>query len=247
MQGRPNKLLHAICEDARRFTVLAVPHRARNNFLFDGAITSMVRYPNLHVLIVLGVLPLVGCGSVPSLNDVDPNNLQPTQAMLLFSAGASSPCKVNSAQMVLKSSTAPAALLRGEAVFQLNNAYIASAFPGEYANVLSIVVAPGTYDFWVSSVNPFLHYPDPVFSKPFAVESKEVVYIGEVFTQGCGGDVRIEIRDRSTRDIEYLQSKYPKARESRPKTRLLQMKPQSHGASVTLKEAGDASKAQLLN
>jgi len=201
----------------------------------------MVRSPKLHALIFLAALPLVGCGSVPSLDDVDPNNLQPTQAMLLFSAGASSPCKVNTAQMVLKNSTAPAALLRGEAVFQLNNAHIASAFPGEYANVLSIVVAPGTYDFWLSSANAFFHYPDPVFSKSFAIESKEVVYIGEVFTQGCGGDVRIEIRDRSTRDIEYLQSKYPKARELRPKTRLLQMKPQSHGASLALNEAGATS------
>jgi len=170
--------------------------------------------------LLLGRFTLGGCAK--TLGEVDPRSLQADQAVLLFSTGASYTCEAGSTKILLKRSTSAPNIFNYVAEVHLN-ARVKSDLPGEQAKVAALVVEPGSYDFWVSG-GPSLSYPDPVFTKPFHVASQEVVYLGQIYARGCGAGLRIQIRDRQERDLEYINSVYPFARLTSAQRRLLEIR-----------------------
>jgi len=156
------------------------------------------------------------------MEQVDPRSLQEDQAVLLFSTGASYTCEGGSAKVLLKRSTSAPTTLNYVAEVHLN-ARVKSDLPEEQAKVAALVVEPGTYDFWLSA-GPSYSYPDPVFTKPFHVASQEVVYLGQIYARGCGAGLRIQIRDREERDLEYIRAAYPAARSMSAQRRLLEIR-----------------------
>ncbi len=113
---------------------------------------------NTKVLLASSTLALLsGCAAtLPTIHDVDLNNLADNQSVLIFSTGAFEACKFNTAQVVVKKEENNPAMLDSIGVYQLNNGYVDSFFEEEYGLVYSTILEPGTYDFWLSSTNSFL-------------------------------------------------------------------------------------------
>jgi hypothetical protein len=55
-------------------------------------------------------------------------------------------------------------MLVSAAAFNLNNAFTKSQFPDEYRHFRTVVVEPGTCDFWLHAVNPYYRYTSPVIT-----------------------------------------------------------------------------------
>lgn len=152
---------------------------------------------------------LTGCATtLPTVNDIDVNNLEENQSVLIFSAGAYEACKINTVQVVVKKSENEASLGDSIGVYQLNNGYIDSFFESEYGLVYSTVLEPGTYDFWLSNTNPFFSYDEPMITESFTLKSKEIKYIGEIYGDRCGGngDITIMVHDKNERDLNYIEN-----------------------------------------
>ncbi|HFQ5139303.1 TPA: hypothetical protein ACGUV0_004202 [Vibrio vulnificus] len=148
-----------------------------------------------------------GCATtLDTISSVDVNNLQDNQAVILFSAGSKVACKFNTAQIVVKESSKEANLASSIAVYQLNNAYIESVFDDEYGLVYSTVLKPGNYDFWLSNTNPFVSYKNPMLTESVALKPKEVMYLGEFYSDNCGGDgdLNVTINNKSERDLRFI-------------------------------------------
>ncbi|MUK42335.1 hypothetical protein GNP61_12320 [Aliivibrio fischeri] len=152
---------------------------------------------------------LTGCATtLPTVYDVDVNNLEENQSVLIFSAGAYEACKINTVQVVIKKAEDPAVFADSIGVYQLNNGYIDSFFESEYALVYSTVLEPGTYDFWLSNTNPFFSYDEPMITESFTLKPKEIKYIGEIYGDRCGGngDITIMVHDKNERDLNYIKN-----------------------------------------
>lgn len=161
------------------------------------------------ILVIVGVVVMSGCASLESIESVEINNLKEDQAVIILSTGSLIACKFNTAQIVVKDSNKNPALLSSIGVYQLNNAYIHSHFETEYGLVFSTVLKPGTYDFWLSNSNPFVSYNAPMLTKPITLKPKEVRYVGEFYSDNCGGngDMNVKVNDRSERDLNLIKTR----------------------------------------
>lgn len=161
------------------------------------------------LLSALGVSALTGCATtLPTVNDVDLDNLQENQSVLIFSAGAYEACKINTVQVVVKKAENEATFSDSIGIYQVNNGYIDSFFESEYGLVYSTVLEPGEYNFWLSNTNPFFSYDEPIITETFTLHPKEIKYIGEIYGDRCGGhgEITMLVHDKNERDLKYIQA-----------------------------------------
>lgn len=152
---------------------------------------------------------LTGCAApLPSIHNVDVNHLTAEQAMLIVSTGADETCISFSSTLVVKEFSENATLLSSIGVMQLNNDFVASDFTKEYGKVYTLVLQPGKYDFWLNSQNPYMEIKDPVISEPITLLPKQIKYVGEVHSDGCGS-LYITMNNKIERDIKFLQKIKP--------------------------------------
>ncbi|MBD1388351.1 hypothetical protein IC617_02825 [Neiella sp. HB171785] len=161
------------------------------------------------LLTLSALLALSGCAQpLPTILNVDPNELSNEQAVLIVSAGAAETCISFSSAFVIKESAKQPTLGDSIGVYQLNNNFVDSDFDDEYAKVYSTVLKPGQYDLWLYHQNPYFSFDDPVFTKPFTLEGGQVTYIGEVHSDGCNS-MQITVKNKSERDLWQIKSYQP--------------------------------------
>src|SRR5262245_3871477 len=118
----------------------------------------------MRLPLIFLVAAIAGC-SVPGAQGVDPANLG-AKAVLIFSVGASSTRKFSVVpEVVLKRADAPASPWRGVGAVPIGNGYTPSDFEAEYAKVVTMLVEPGQYDFFLYAAAGNAYYPNPIFTK----------------------------------------------------------------------------------
>lgn len=161
---------------------------------------------NKIIILLATILGLIGCAApLPSINDVDPNKLTNQQAMLIVSTGADETCISFSSTVVVKQVDKKPSILSSIGVMQINNDFVKSDFKEEYGKVYTLVLQPGEYDFWLNSQNPYMKIKDPIISEPVTLLPKQIKYVGEIHSDGCGS-MLISIKNKMERDIAFLQT-----------------------------------------
>lgn len=163
-------------------------------------------------LLFLAVACIVsGCGTMD--NRLAPEKMNPAalsdgSGIVVLSTGAADRC-ISTATLL---NMAPAGARYGKdgvAGINVDNYVIKSDFP-DHQGILSVVVLePGNYQLYPSTLNPYVT-SIKIPKAEFSVAAGEIVYIGEFYMPvACSFDNITQFRDQQARDLALLQTRNP--------------------------------------
>jgi hypothetical protein len=177
------------------------------------------------VLLLLVAAVLSGCATaLPGIRDVDPRNLSDDQSLLLISMASEETCILWGASVAIKEVGKNPDIWSSIGIFQINNRYITSDFPNEYAKVYATLLKPGQYDLWLNANSAYLRYSDPVLTHPITLKPREIRYAGELRASNCG-DMFLVVKDRRDRDIPLFMEIQPALDSKAINYELVQLRP----------------------